>query len=548
MSWETTPPATYTNKRRSFINMANGCKERLSLYKLWPKLKTPSSESNDLKDLSHSHLSAAIRLAGFQLGALGNPTNPMPSDSNEPLSEPNANSLSREATYLALHGTSEQAARILGPSDLHLAAYSSRRDGNRLSPPRHETPQPSQRQGSTRPLNMAFVEPAYSASPIPNHIAHDHDKLLGHGYHQYSSSLPHRSSTHFHPHQTPNYLPYRHSDSRQPRGLNHLGPVEMARHSAPNFPHGQHRESALTMMLQESPAIHAHQASSPVPVPNRAPPSVPRVLQLVNGEEPSPRQANFIRRAKTPVHRVGQLEMAARLRRIAANSNRTSSMSTVARQYRELVDGSDVSSVHAGDSQHQACTLAQRPSRHPGQPQDSALPKRFRQHEVPAQPTLKSMHLDEPDEPHIPNHVAPSPPASDDGTPTTPVQQAALPPPSFDSSLSPPTTPPGRAKAQLGRNKQKKYSEAETPAAKRLQIGVNLLTRELSSSLADRDTAGLQVWVLIEAYEQLKTQLAAKFPGDEGITEAIDSWLEALHALHNDLAGEAAMSESEYGE
>ncbi|PHH65981.1 hypothetical protein CDD81_929 [Ophiocordyceps australis] len=547
MSWETTSPATYTNKRRSLISMANGCKERLSLYRLWPKLKRSSSESDDFKDLSHSDLSAAIRLAGFQLGALGNPTNPMPLNSNERLSEPNSSSLSREATYLALHGTSDQAARILGPSNIHLSACSSHRDGNRLSPQSYKTLQASQRQASPCPVNMVFVEPAHSASLGSHHMAHD---SFGHAYHQYSNSLPHRSSDYFHPHYNSNYSPYRHSDSRQPRSLNNVGQVEMARHSASRYPHRQHRQSAPTMMLQEPRDVRAHQASSPLPVPNRAPPPVPRVLQLVNGDEPSPRQVNFIRRAKTPVHRVGQLEMAARLRRIAANNNRTSSMSTVARQYRELVDNSDLPSVHAGDSQHQDYTLAQRPSpsRHPGQPQKPALPKRLRQHEVPAQPTLKSMHLDEPGRPHIPSHAAPSPPVSDDGKPVTPVQQAALPLPSFDSSLSPPTTPPGSAKEQLDKDEQKKCSEAETPATKRLQIGVDLLTRELSSALADRDAAGLQVWILIEAYEQLKTQLAAKFPGDKGITEAIDSWLEALHALHNDLAGEAAMSESEYGE
>lgn len=86
----------------------------------------------------------------------------------------------------------------------------------------------------------------------------------------------------------------------------------------------------------------------------------------------------------------------------------------------------------------------------------------------------------------------------------------------------------------------------------RFQVGLELLTRELSSAFANQSSrdsgnaSGLQVWVMIEAYERLRDQLAASGTENKEAKAAIDSWLEALYAIHKNMAGETAGSESEY--
>lgn len=52
------------------------------------------------------------------------------------------------------------------------------------------------------------------------------------------------------------------------------------------------------------------------------------------------------RRAKTPVHKIGQLELAAAKKRQEAAINRQSSVRSIARQYRTLIEEMDVPTVH----------------------------------------------------------------------------------------------------------------------------------------------------------------------------------------------------------
>ncbi|PHH88912.1 hypothetical protein CDD83_6892 [Cordyceps sp. RAO-2017] len=139
--------------------------------------------------------------------------------------------------------------------------------------------------------------------------------------------------------------------------------------------------------------------------------------------------------------------------------------------------------------------------------------------------------------------LAPSP-VSDDGTLVAFDEEATQCKP---LSVSPPATPVTR-EPELEADED----AVPAPATLRFQIGLELLTRELSSALGHRaagdgnDASGLQIWVMIEAYERLRDQIAGTGPGNEEAREAIDSWLEALHAIHRTMAGEAAMSDSEY--
>ncbi|GAB0136106.1 hypothetical protein EsDP_00004422 [Epichloe bromicola] len=211
-----------------------------------------------------------------------------------------------------------------------------------------------------------------------------------------------------------------------------------------------------------------------VPSPQRLPPppppphvvQLPLILDATSGEtdpmDPRVRRgpslinqrpvSGFRRRFKTPVHKIGQLEMAAAKKRQEAATNRQSSVRSIARQYRTLIEEIDVPTVH----------------RKP----------------LPA-------------------------------------------------------------------------TAAADPDAVRLQIGFELLTRELSTALADRsanasrDASGLQIRVMIEAYERLRDRISAMEVQDPQLksTGAIfESWLDALRTVQRSFAIEGAESESEYGD
>lgn len=211
--------------------------------------------------------------------------------------------------------------------------------------------------------------------------------------------------------------------------------------------------------------------TSVVPAPSRAlppfpshppPPPPPPVIQ------PAPRIAErtsvkpptwktrptsaFIWRAKTPVHRIGQFERAARLKE-ATGLGRMSSVSTIARQYRALVDYPDYLDVLAAAAEYTAQPRNEAASHNDGsKPRESTL--------------LES--------PRRGSQPAPSP-VSDDGTLVT-----------FEEAAE------------------------EAPAARRFRIGLGLLARELESALDDgHGSSGLQIWIMIEAYERLRDHMAA---------------------------------------
>ncbi|PFH62753.1 hypothetical protein XA68_12181 [Ophiocordyceps unilateralis] len=264
---------------------------------------------------------------------------------------------------------------------------------------------------------------------------------------------------------------------------------------------------------------------SPHPPPLCPPPPIPELSQVgceeTDGEDCRPQSPilptqptmTYRRRAKKPIRSIGQLE--------PVGVNRTSSVSTIARQYRELVDYPDEATfdqVYAAEFSH-----GRRPSRRGAVRGLSGSRRRSR--------------------------LAPSP-VSDDGTLVRCEDEMAQDvaygkPVGLAPLATPPATPPPA-------QREKDAEEVPAQASVRLQNGMELLVRELASTLespiggASQDSSGLQIWVMIEAYERLRDQIIAAEPQNDEAKKAIDTWLEALQTIHKKLAGEAAMSESEY--
>ncbi|KAJ3555850.1 hypothetical protein NPX13_g10270 [Xylaria arbuscula] len=91
-----------------------------------------------------------------------------------------------------------------------------------------------------------------------------------------------------------------------------------------------------------------------------------------------------------------------------------------------------------------------------------------------------------------------------------------------------------------------------------LHSSLDLLTKELSSVLHrsptqhDTDTSALQIWIMIEAYENLRNQILRRHEGDDQyapLQMVFDTWLKALRSIHDDMTGrDGQRSESNYGD
>ncbi|KAM3453624.1 hypothetical protein MY3296_003655 [Beauveria thailandica] len=295
-------------------------------------------------------------------------------------------------------------------------------------------------------------------------------------------------------------------------------------------------------------------AAPVVPAPSRAPPPPPiPELSAVNYylpkdgemavEQSLPTSTVFPpptvrRRAKTPVHHIGQLEAAQRDRIKLPHGNgnmdgvnRMSSVSTIAREYRQLAvyPETNVPDVPKIDPLYlMNPDIAELPDAQDKDCQDGRL--------------LSASHH---------NHRRSSSSVSEDGTllgsePDTTSLGSC---PSLTPSSS---SPPASETSDEG-------SEPPALASLRFQIGIELLTKELSTAFAanhqsssasrrQKDVGGLQIWVMIEAYERLREQLDARPAEEENkqARDAIDAWIRALYAIHGNIASDGAADESEY--
>ena len=315
----------------------------------------------------------------------------------------------------------------------------------------------------------------------------------------------------------------------------------------------------IETVMPPPPRPPAPRQSPPaVPAPNRVPPpppvaeldsvgTVPKIAIPIPPrlKEPARRPVAASRRqAKTPVRHIGQLELAAAKKRQDAAINRNVSIRSLARQYRTLVDETDIPELK------HAATIYRKPLPPNAKPYLHDMRKSSPQPSVAEQP-MASMR----DTPQPPYEL-PSSPISDDGTLVAFVDDSICIKP---TACAAPPTPPSSDKADDDEKMGEDKESALPPDTNtlRLQIGFELLTRELSSAFVaqsaqrDRDASGLQIWIMIEAYERLRDQIAAKESHDpelKSATAMFDSWLAALHSIRRSMADEAAERGSEYGD
>ncbi|KAJ6438964.1 restless-like transposase [Purpureocillium lavendulum] len=483
-----------SRKRRSLINIPSSLiPGRGKFHKFWPPGSRRSTAEGDFKNWNDSELSAVIRLAGVQMSALGNPANAMSPRTQPPCDEEWRQRPMEKNPVRMADCSGNVRQRPLEKNPVRMADCS----GNVRHPP-----------VETNPMRMAAYSDQVRQRPEEKNSARVSD---------YADNLS---------------LQSHHASLRQ--------------YSSPP-PTRKPLPGGLSPPLAAAP-MHA---PPPVPAPLRAPPPPPLIAELPADEgftvdfgrldavpsRPPPPSTSVtrttgLRRAKTPVRKVGQLERAARQKRMsaAAGVNRMSSVSTIARSYRDLVElpeEPDVPEVPPIDPKYL--------------PQQSAA--------AAAAAAAATPRKYDPAEYRRSLLFTPSP-VSDNSTLVSPVQEPAE--AHYKTFRWPsPMTPPMEATRP-----EDEQSIGPNPAALRFQVGVDLLTRELSSAIASNNatqsspsggtSSGLQVWLMIEAYERLRDQLAASGTQNEDVKLAIDAWLEALHTIHQNLVDEADRSDSEY--
>ncbi|KAK7426571.1 hypothetical protein QQZ08_006901 [Neonectria magnoliae] len=247
------------------------------------------------------------------------------------------------------------------------------------------------------------------------------------------------------------------------------------------------------------------------------------------------------RQAKTPVFRIGQLEKSA-ARRNQKTLAKPSSVELIADQYQGVLEsrgGLDTESIyadsHAGNEPWRVNALD--------------VPRSLQLRDSQSRPRPSSRTRPEPLQQSNPPVQSATTPEGD----LVAFEEGAIyfKPISFSTDPSPePST----------RFSQQSF---ESSASSRpvsldnlsLQICLNLLTRELFAAVEDGphrnspDSAALQVWVMIEAYEKLRDQVASMTVGNgelENVCTIFDTWLSALYAIHETMTLGALPSEGDY--
>ncbi|CAI4219442.1 unnamed protein product [Parascedosporium putredinis] len=206
------------------------------------------------------------------------------------------------------------------------------------------------------------------------------------------------------------------------------------------------------------------------------------------------------RRAKTPVFSIGQLEGIS-LGHYGSPTKIPPTSELIAQQYRELIDY-DADSIYS-DAQSEPS-----PSRQ-GYRDDEYIPRRQRSSDdISSNRVFSSAEVGD--------AIPAASPTSDDGTLV-----------SFEEETV--------------------YFKPVSPNNLSLQICLDLLARELSTAFSDRrqrptnEISALQIWVMIEAFERLRDQVAEMRLGISqvsGVETMFETWLQALYTIHDSLATE----------
>lgn len=251
------------------------------------------------------------------------------------------------------------------------------------------------------------------------------------------------------------------------------------------------------------------------------------------------------RQAKTPVFRIGQLEQHALARKAKDTPEKTSSVELIADQYNAVLESRDgppaletqlpsnQSTYSFDDTPLQIPPYgAKRQSVRTSKTYSSmtAVPRQLRPKLRTAATHDTNVAAVEGDTIYFKPYSL-SPPPSPDQTPGTPRH-------SWTDEFRPPSS--------SGHSFQENIS---------LQIALDLLTSELSSVVSGRpqrngqDTAALQIWVMIEAYERLRDQLTRQEPSSaeaQKVATMFDCWLASLYSIHSSLTESTLPSPTEY--
>lgn len=239
------------------------------------------------------------------------------------------------------------------------------------------------------------------------------------------------------------------------------------------------------------------------------------------------------RRAKTPVHTIGQLEGESFRGDLFKTGRFTAGADLVAAQYQALLDPHDAESIHTDP--HSEPPMSRAPSLDVTaylKPQLSAGDLQFK----------SSGSLSAPEQDALANS-----PAASDGT-LVDFDEEAI----YFKPLSFSTEPPSPLRA-LKSIQDQPHQRPESIFAGHdanvgLQICTELLTRELAMAMFDKggassDSSALQILVMIEAYERLRDvvlEMQAQRGDLGGVETMFDTWLGALYSLHDILSGESA--------
>ncbi|KAF5622861.1 hypothetical protein F52700_10173 [Fusarium sp. NRRL 52700] len=251
------------------------------------------------------------------------------------------------------------------------------------------------------------------------------------------------------------------------------------------------------------------------------------------------------RQAKTPVFRIGQLEQHALARKAKDVPEKTSSVELIADQYNAVLESRDGPPALDSQLPPRASTYsfddtplqisphgAKRQSLRSSNTYSSmtAIPRQLRPRLRSAATHDTNVAAVEGDTIYFKPYSF-SPPPSPDQTPGTPRG-------SWTDEFRPPSS--------SGHSFQDNIS---------LQIALDLLTSELSSVVSGRpqrngqDTAALQVWVMIEAYERLRDQLTRQQSSNaeaQKVATMFDCWLASLYSIHSSLIESTLPSPTEY--
>ncbi|KAF4972270.1 hypothetical protein FZEAL_9630 [Fusarium zealandicum] len=247
------------------------------------------------------------------------------------------------------------------------------------------------------------------------------------------------------------------------------------------------------------------------------------------------------RQAKTPVFRIGQLEQHALARKCKDAPEKTSSVELIADQYRTFLESRD---GPAEPESHQDDRAGVHSAKQPTLQVPPYSPLRLSQRSSRTQSRVVVPP---------PRHSRPklqSVPTHDTNVAAFEGDTIYFKPYSFSPPPSPDPSPDQQDAFGTPSPSGQSYQENVS-----LQIALDLLTSELSSAVAGRsqysgqETASLQIWVMIEAYERLRDQVVRmeSLNGEAGRVSIIfDCWLASLYSIHSSLASSSLPSPSIY--